>query len=249
MSRLHATRAGWVVTIELGDGARRNALGEQDWHTLAELIGQAVEDGARAVVLVGHDGTFSAGSDLSEWDGADRATVERTFDAMERCFRSVEDAPIPVVAAVGGVAAGAGCQLALACDIVVMAESARIGMPIARLGIVASPGFAARVANRVGPAVAADLYLTGRLLDAHEARSAGLVARVVPDAEAPLAAAEIAAQIASVAPAAARAAKDAIHKVSQPERTIRCGQSAPTVVLADFHSAVRSFLTSHRRSA
>ena len=146
-----------------------------------------------------------------------------------------------------GAATGAGCQLALACDIVVMARAARIGMPIERLGILASPAVAARVANWGGPGVAAGRYLTGGLMDAEEAWSAGLVARVVTDADVPCVAAEIAAQIASITPAVART-KDAIHQVSQPERTARCGHTAPTVVLADFYSAVRNFQTSHRRS-
>jgi len=170
---------------------------------------------------------------------------------MEQCFRAIEDCPVPVVAAVEGVATGAGCQLALACDLVVMGESARIGMPIARLGILASPAFAARVASRVGSALAADLYLTGRLLSAADARSAGLVARVAPDAQVVLRATDLARGMAQKSPEAVRAAKRAVQAISQPERRLaeRAGPSARAVAFEDFRASVRRFLSVRRRLA
>lgn len=110
------------------------------------------------------------------------ASGERCGERPEKAFRAVERCPVPVVAQVQGVAAGAGCQLALACDLRVMGESARIGMPIARLGILPSPAFAARLVRLAGQALARELLYTGRLLDSAEAATAGLANAVVPDA-------------------------------------------------------------------
>ena len=98
---------------------------------------------------------------------------------MEAAFRAIEICPVPVIAQISGVAAGAGCQLALACDIRVVATSARIGMPIARLGIRPSPAFAARLVRVVGPAVAAELHYTGRLVKGPDAVTTGLANRCV----------------------------------------------------------------------
>lgn len=256
MSRVAASIDGPVLHLVVGDGERRNALGEDDWASLGRLVGDVGTGatGIRAVVVSGHGGSFSAGSDMREWVDAQRTDVERAFTTMEGCFRAIEDCPLPVVAAVEGVAAGAGCQLALACDLVVMAESARIGMPIARLGILASPAFAARVSSRVGPALAADLYLTGRLLAADEARAAGLVSRVVPDGSTTRRALDLAASIAARPPEAVAAAKAAIHLVAQPERHVVPATGSPTPTLPSvatdaFHDAVRRFLEPPARPA
>lgn len=250
--RVHRERRDGVDTIEVGDGSRRNALRESDWQSLRDTIdASGAETSTRVVVLVGHGGTFSAGSDMTEWADAGPDEVDHTFETMEQCFRAIEDCPVPVVAAVEGVATGAGCQLALACDLVVMGESARIGMPIARLGILASPAFAARVASRVGSALAADLYLTGRLLSAADARSAGLVARVAPDAQVVLRATDLARGMAQKSPEAVRAAKRAVQAISQPERRLaeRAGPSARAVAFEDFRASVRRFLSVRRRLA
>lgn len=251
-SRDTVARDGGVVTLELGDGTRRNALREADWVDLRDTVAAVGRAGtARVMVLVGHGGTFSAGSDMTEWADAGPDDVDHTFATMEQCFQVVEDCAVPVVAAVEGVAAGAGCQLALSCDLVVMGESARIGMPIARLGILASPAFAARVASRVGSALAADLYLTGRLLGAAEARAAGLVARVVPDTEVVSQATHLAHAITHTSPEAVRAAKRAIHAVTQPERLVHDagGRAGRSVAFEDFRPAVRRFLSTRRRPA
>lgn len=248
-SRVSTSRAGALVTVEIGDGTRRNALGEADWRALGEAVRSAGDtSGVDVVLLVGHGGQFSAGSDLAEWADADADDVDRTFAVMEACFRAIEDAPVPVIAAVEGVAAGAGCQLTLACDLVVMGVSAQIGMPIVRLGILTSPAFAARVSSRVGSALAADLYLTGRLLSAREAQGAGLVARVVPDRQVVATARDLAATIARRPAPAVRAAKAAIHRVGQPGRSV---EDAPgrAVAFDDFRGAVRRFLSMRRRPA
>lgn len=247
--RVAVTRAGALVTVEIGDGTRRNALGDADWRALGKAVREAgTTSGVAAVLVLGHGGQFSAGSDLTEWADADADDVDRSFAVMEDCFRAVEDVPVPVVASVEGLAVGAGCQLALACDLVVMGESASIGMPIVRLGILTSPAFAARVSSRVGSALAADLYLTGRLLSAHEAQHAGLVARVVPDDQAVAKARDLATGIAGRPAPAAQAAKAALQGVGQPGRSVP-EASGRSVIYGTFHSAVHRFLSMRRRPA
>lgn len=243
LHRIAGSRTGSVAAITLGDGRRRNALGEADWLRLdAEVDRLGRDHSVRAIVLAGRGGTFSAGSDLTEWASASAADVERSLVAVEQCLRRIELAPVPVIAAVEGVAAGAGCQLALACDFTVLDESARIGMPIARLGIRASPAFVARVSSRVGATLAADLYLTGRLLEANEARGAGLVTRVVPAGDSVRSAYELATSLAAQSAAALTSAKDALRLVTRTDPAAAASEDVPTVDFAEFHAAVGAFV-------
>lgn len=200
-----------IARIILGDGTRRNALCAEDWSILRNLVESIAASGsADAIILHGRGDTFCSGSDLEELAGADLAAIDRAFRDMELCFRALERVPVPVIAAIEGVAAGAGCQLGLAADLAIMADSARIGMPVARLAIQASAAFVARVADRTGKAVAADLYLSGRLLSGSEAQHRGLVARVVPSGSAVASATALASEISPVPTEALTAVKIAL---------------------------------------
>lgn len=241
---------GKVAVIEIGDGTRRNALGARDWHVLAGLVAWLpTEPGVAAIVVRGRGDTFSAGSDMNDWVDASFEEVEQTFRDMETCFQAIERSSVPVIAAVEDIAAGAGCQLALACDLVVLSEAARIGMPVARFGIQASEAFVARVSRRAGKAMAADLYLTGRLLTAEEAINVGLVTRVVSAGTAFATATTIATQIAAAPAGAISAAKSALSQV-EPARVAAGADAAttagPTVAYNDFVEAIRDFLLSRR---
>jgi enoyl-CoA hydratase/carnithine racemase len=248
--RVNYVTQGTTAVIEIGDGTRRNSLGRADWNALARLVDSVSgRPDVCAIVLTGRGETFSAGSDMNDWMSASLIGVEQTFKDMEACFQVIERSPVPVFAAIEGVAAGAGCQLALACDLVVMSGSGRIGMPVARLGILASAAFVARVSRRAGKAMAADLYLTGRLLTAEESLSVGLVTRVVPTGSALAETMRIAESIAATPASALVAAKLALGQVEPT-----CGGSrapgsaataaAPTVAYEDFSAAVRAFLPS-----
>jgi enoyl-CoA hydratase/carnithine racemase len=169
-----------VALLEVGDGRRRNALDSAGWDALRRTV-TGLPDDVVAVVVRGVGGTFCAGSDLREWDGAAPAVVDASFAAMEAALRAVEAVPVPTLAVVTGAATGAGCLLALACDTQLVARSAVVGMPVARLGILLSPAFATRLTLRVGPTRAKELLFTGRILGADEAAATGLVGRVVDD--------------------------------------------------------------------
>ena len=182
--RISVVVAGEVAHVSLGSGAKRNALRTRDWAELAEVAeGLAARGALKVVVFRGISGNFSSGSDLSEWRSADSDYVNTTFATMESAFVAVEKLDVVTIAAIEGLAVGAGCQLALCCDLQVMARSAVIGMPIVRLGIRTSPLFALRLVEAVGATRARHLLYTGRLLGAEQAERWAVVSEVAEDSQ------------------------------------------------------------------
>lgn len=236
---LHRVRVqldGALATVTVGTGRRRNALGTPGWRDLADAFDAlSREPGLAAVLVQGTGNTFCAGSDVTEWRGATPEAVEESFARMETAFRAIEACPVPVVAQIAGYAAGAGCQLALACDLRVIGTTGRIGMPIARLGIRASPAFAARLARLAGPAVAAELLYTGRLLNAEQAVATGLANLAVPSHELPARTHELLAEILRHPPSAVRAAKQALTAAGPTPPRNRLG---PAVDYADLQRGI-----------
>src|SRR6478735_5375798 len=114
-----------VAVLEVGTGERFNALSSPQWRAL-EISARnlSTDPSVRAVVIRGAGGTFCSGSDLREWQDATGADVTDAFSAIERALQAIESIPVPTVALVRGVATGAGCQLALACDLQVLESSA-----------------------------------------------------------------------------------------------------------------------------
>lgn len=169
-----------VAIVTVGTGHSGNALDAAGWAKLADIADELAVDPSVAVVVIrGAGSMFCTGYDLKHWLGADPDEVDRSFVVMERACAAVERIPAPVVAAVRGAAAGAGCQLVLACDMRVLAADARIGMPVVRLGILLPQTFANRLVRVVGPTVAADLLYRGRLLDRTDACWAAIANEVV----------------------------------------------------------------------
>lgn len=232
-----------VATLTVGDGSRRNALGNEGW---AALAGCAVEvaqrPSVRAVVVRGSGGDFCAGSDLRSWREAADEPVRETFRLMERALRALEAVPVPVVALIEGAAAGGGCQLALACDLRVVAEDSRIGMPIARLGILPSAAFAGRLAQVAGPGLARELLFTGRLLSGREAVERGLADRVVPHADLEKTVAELVASIVRHPRTALVAAKTAVADALAGCRAPGLAATDTIVDESVFRPAVDAFL-------
>lgn len=240
---LRTSRSGPVAEIRIGDGHRRNALPGRAWARLAREVGELGEDRSlRALVIRGQGDTFCAGSNMTDWVDADSGYVEESFAHMEAAFTAIEDCPVPVIAEIRGVAAGAGCQLALACDLRLMADGARIGMPIARLGILASPAFAARLVALAGPAAARELLYTGRLLAAHTAVARGLAEDSVPEEQLTARTRDLATAIAGQPPAAIRAAKLAVTAALAPQRQAAAVNPRPAVARPHFDRAITAFL-------
>ncbi|MBT1002966.1 enoyl-CoA hydratase/isomerase family protein [Paenarthrobacter sp. DKR-5] len=240
--------SGSVATIMVGTGQRFNAMGAAEWRSLGEAARSLAAKPLRAVVVRGCGGTFSSGSNLREWEHSPAEDVQEIFATIEAALQAVEDLPMPTVALVEGAATGAGCQLALACDLQLMLDSARIGMPIARLGILVPPSFANRMSLRIGPSRTKDLLYRGTLLQAAEAHAMGLVSSRVPDDGAETALRELLETWEGLSLASLRAAKEAVdtglRPLSQPARDLPVGPAADP---EEFPWRVGAFL--HRKSA
>ncbi|MGH9026181.1 MAG: enoyl-CoA hydratase/isomerase family protein [Acidimicrobiia bacterium] len=201
-------RRGRIGVATIDRPERRNALDGEHCDELRARF--EAEREVRAVVLTGSGSAFCAGADLgSRFGESAEDTFRRAFDRM---LDEVVDHPAPVIAAVHGPAIGAGCQLAVACDLRVVGPDARFGIPAARLGVFPSPPNMARLAGLVGPGPARDLMMTARIFDADEAAAVGLVTRAAAD---PVAASvELAEQIAALAPLTVSGAKRALNLLS-----------------------------------
>ena len=169
-----------ICLIKLNRPEALNALNRQLLGELVQALKEAeANERVRCIVLTGSDKAFAAGADISEM--APRGFVEvfsadlfgAEADQIMRCRK-------PIVAAVAGYALGGGCELAMMCDFIIAADTAKFGQPEINLGVVAGMGGTQRLTRLVGKSKSMDMHLTGRNMSAEEAERAGLVSRVVP---------------------------------------------------------------------
>jgi enoyl-CoA hydratase len=175
-----AETRGKVGLITLNRPKALNALNDALIDELSEALDKFEADEAiGAMVIAGSDKAFAAGADIvamSQWDYMDvykSNYITRNWERVKTCRK-------PVIAAVAGFALGGGCELAMSCDIIIAADTAKFGQPEIKLGILPGAGGTQRLPRAVGKAKAMDLCLTSRMMDAAEAERAGLVSRVVP---------------------------------------------------------------------
>jgi len=170
----------YVTLIRLNRPDAMNALNAALMRELAAAVTAAeANDRVRCIVITGSEKAFAAGADVREM--ADKTFIDAYFDN----FFAAEAATIararkPVIAAVSGYCLGGGCELAMLCDFIIAADTAKFGQPEINLGIVAGMGGTQRLTRAVGKSKAMDMHLTGRFMDAAEAERCGLVSRVVP---------------------------------------------------------------------
>ena len=171
-----------VALVRINRPAVRNALDLATRKALAAAFERLQDDPAvRAIVLTGDERAFAAGADLGEF--IDAGAVEIMRRRAERYWQSVARTPQPVIAAINGYALGGGLELAMCCDLLIAGESAQLGQPEVRVGIMPGAGGTQRLTRAVGKFQAMRLCLTGRPIGAAEALAMGLVSQVVPDAE------------------------------------------------------------------
>ena len=175
---IQVERDGGVGIITLNRPKVLNALGPQLLTELVDALEAFDRDPeVRCIALLGSDRAFAAGADISTM--ADASPIQMLRDNTFARIERIRELTTPVVAGVSGFALGGGCELAMACDLIVASETAQFGQPEINLGIIPGAGGTQRLPRAVGKAVAMDMVLTGRTLSADEARDAGLVARVV----------------------------------------------------------------------
>lgn len=209
-------RSGFVAVARIDRPARRNALSAPLCDDLRSRL-EANRD-LRAVVIAGAgDKAFCSGADLARRAADTGGLTHGGGDSFRPAFEALLDEivtfPAPVIAAVNGHALGAGMQLAVACDLRVVAPSATFGIPAGRLGVAISAINVQRLVQAVGQPIARDVLLTARVLSASEADAAGLVQRMADDAV--VAARELADQVAALAPLSARAHKAMLERVAR----------------------------------
>jgi 2-(1,2-epoxy-1,2-dihydrophenyl)acetyl-CoA isomerase len=212
--RVDTDAAARVATITLNRPDKLNSFTRAMHRELAAALDEVVASNARALVLTGAGRGFCAGQDLADLDftpGAQTdlgALIDEHFNPLVRRLQSL---PMPVIAAVNGTAAGAGANLALACDIALAARSASFIQAFVKIGLVPDSGGTWFLPQRVGIARALGLAMTGERLGAEQAQNWGLVWQVVDDEELPQAAAKLAAQLAQQPTRALVATRNALR--------------------------------------
>jgi enoyl-CoA hydratase len=204
-------RRGRVGLITLNRPKALNALNSQMMRDVVAAVEDLDRDsGIGAIVITGSDRAFAAGADIKEM--ADKTYMDVYLEDFFAGWDKLAAARTPIVAAVAGYALGGGCELAMLCDFIIAADTAKFGQPEIKLGVIPGIGGSQRLTRAVGKAKAMDLCLTGRTMDAAEAESAGLVARVVPAHTLLQVALEAAATIADMSLPIAMMAKEAVNR-------------------------------------
>ena len=199
-----------VALLRFNRPKQLNALNGQVMDELCTALEALDRDDAiRVLVVTGNERAFAAGADIGEMATASPIDMLRTnriaqWDRVRRISK-------PVIAAVAGWCLGGGCELAMALDLILAAESARFGQPEINIGVIPGAGGTQRLTRAVGKSIAMEMILTGEPIDAREAHRLGLVARVVPNELLVEDALALAAKIATKSPLALRMAKEAVN--------------------------------------
>ena len=202
---------GKVGLVTLNRPQALNALNSGLVAELNTVLDQwEADDAIACVVITGSEKAFAAGADIKEIQAktymeAFREDFISSWDRVTRCRK-------PVIAAVGGFALGGGCELAMMCDFIIAADTAKFGQPEIKIGIMPGAGGTQRLARFVGKAKAMDMCLTGRMMDATEAFQCGLVSRVVPAADLVTEAIKAAETIASMSMVATMMTKESVNR-------------------------------------
>ncbi len=216
-------RDGAVAVVLLNRPEQLNALSDELMDELVRTLGELDRnDEVRAIVLGGNERAFAAGADIGEL--AQASAIDLYYQRRVERWDAIRGLWTPLVAAVSGYCLGGGCELALSCDLIVASETAQFGQPETGLGIIPGAGGTQRLTRAIGKALAMDVILSGRRLNAKEALEAGLVARVVAKEAWLDEAKRVARDIAEKGPVATRLAKESVDRAY--ETTLTAGLEA-----------------------
>jgi cyclohex-1-ene-1-carboxyl-CoA hydratase len=241
---------GRVGVITLNRPQQLNALND----ALMDALGQALlafdaDEAIGAIVVTGNAKAFAAGADIAAMADWTYMDVYRS-DFITRNWETIRRVRKPVLAAVAGFAMGGGCELALACDIVIAAESAKFALPEVKLAMLPGAGGTQRLPRAIGKAKAMDLCLSARILDAAEADRCGLVSRVVADEQLLPATLALATQIAGYSLPALMAIKESVNRAYESSLSEGIGyerrQLHARFASEDAHEGMRAFLAKRK---
>jgi enoyl-CoA hydratase/carnithine racemase len=201
-----------IANIRLNRPDRLNALGVEMTDALLGAVNAAIAGKARVIVIRGTGRGFCAGADLKERRGMDEAARIKHNRAINAAVNALDDAPMPTICAINGLALGGGCEIALACDLRYIAEDVQIGLTESRIGAVPGAGGTQRLPRVIGATRALEMILTGEPIDGRRAAEIGLVNAALPAAELDAHVNKIAAVLASRSPTGARAAKRLVYR-------------------------------------
>jgi enoyl-CoA hydratase/carnithine racemase len=200
-----------VTLVRLNRPDALNALNAKLMDELTAVLDAAEADPeVRCIVITGSERAFAAGADIKEMAGKSYADVFKE-DFITRNWERTASCRKPVIAAVAGYALGGGCELAMMCDFIIAADTAKFGQPEITIGVSPGAGGTQRLTRFVGKSKAMEMVLTGRMMDAAEAERGGLVSRVVPAAELISTAMEAARKIAALSPNAVMMTKEMVN--------------------------------------
>jgi enoyl-CoA hydratase len=200
-----------IAVVLLNRPEALNALSDELMEELVTTLAELDRDAAvRCIVLGGSERAFAAGADIAEL--ARSSAIDLYYERRIERWDAIRGLWTPLVAAVSGYCLGGGCELAMACDLIVASETAQFGQPETGVGVIPGAGGTQRLTRAVGKALAMDVILSGRFLSADEALAAGLVARVVAKEAWLEEAKRVAREIAAKAPIATRLAKEGIDR-------------------------------------
>jgi enoyl-CoA hydratase len=222
-----------------------NALSSGLMDELVTALQELDRDGhVHCIVLGGSERAFAAGADIAEL--AQATAIDLYYGRRVERWDAIQALWTPLVAAVSGFCLGGGCELAMACDLIVASETAKFGQPETNLGIIPGAGGTQRLTRAVGKAVAMDVILSGRMLTAREALAAGLVARVVAKEAWLEEAKRVARDIASKGPVGIRLAKEAVDRAFEGPLSLGVEHERRLLYLAlaseDAGEGLRAFL-------
>ncbi|MBS1656985.1 MAG: enoyl-CoA hydratase/isomerase family protein [Bacteroidetes bacterium] len=199
----------FVTLIQLNRPGELNALNRQLMTELSSALRELdADEQVRVIVLTGNEKAFAAGADIKEM--ADATAIDMVNRDQFATWDLIRKTKKPIIAAVSGFVLGGGCELMMNCDLIVASETARIGQPEIKIGVMPGAGGTQRLTRSVGKALAMEMVLTGRFITAEEALRAGLVNRVVPVEFYLKEALMWAQEIAQLSPVAVKLAKEAV---------------------------------------
>jgi enoyl-CoA hydratase/carnithine racemase len=249
MSTIHIEDRGAVRRLVLGRPEKRNAMNEELVRALGEALEEtAADESVRVVVIRGEGPMFSSGMDLGALQGlSEHPEMLRPFrSGILRAFNLVEEMPKATICQIHGACIGGALELALACDMRVMAEDAVAGLLEARIGLLPDVGGCSRLPAVVGLGVAKELVMTGKVVDGREAHRIGLANRVAPSEELDAATETLCGELLACAPLAVGLAKRVLDAAAKPALAATLEQEVTSQqVLAgseDYAEGARAFL-------